>query len=76
MLDPVSACHNRSCRRVLIVDDAAEVRQELRLLLELAGQFEVIGEAADGLEAIRQTGAEHPDVVLMDLAMPVLDGYA
>jgi DNA-binding NarL/FixJ family response regulator len=61
--------------RVLIVDDSAQVRQELRTLLPLAGDIEIVGEAADGLEAIRLAQALQPDVVLMDLEMPVLDGY-
>ncbi len=62
--------------RVLIVDDAPQVRQDLRLLLELSGEVEVVGEAADGREAIRQAGALRPDAVLLDLAMPEMDGYA
>lgn len=67
--------------RVLIVDDASQVRQVLRTLLTLAGAqdaerpIEIVGEAADGLEAIRQAIALQPDVVLMDLEMPVMDGY-
>jgi DNA-binding NarL/FixJ family response regulator len=62
-------------RRVLIVDDSPQVRQELRTLLPLAGDIEIVGEAADGREAIRLAQALQPDVVLMDLEMPVLDGY-
>ena len=61
--------------RVLIVDDVPQVRQDLRLLLQLAGEIEIVGEAGDGLEAIRQTEALHPDVVVMDLDMPVMDGF-
>jgi DNA-binding NarL/FixJ family response regulator len=61
--------------RVLIVDDVLQVRQELRGLLSLAGELEVVGEAANGLEAISQAEALRPDVVVMDLEMPVLDGY-
>ncbi len=60
--------------RVLIVDDMPQVRQELRALLPLTGELEVVGEAADGLEAIRQAEALRPDVVVMDLEMPGLDG--
>jgi DNA-binding NarL/FixJ family response regulator len=59
---------------ILIVDDLAHVRRELRTILELTPGLEVAGEAADGLEAVRQAEALHPDVVLMDLVMPGLDG--
>jgi DNA-binding NarL/FixJ family response regulator len=62
-------------RRILLVDDSAQVRQELRTLLLLAGNIEIVGEAADGREAIRLTQALQPDVVLMDLEMPFMDGY-
>lgn len=56
--------------RVLIVDDVAAVREALRLLLSEEHGVEVVGEAADGEEALRQVAALRPDVVLMDLAMP------
>lgn len=62
-------------QRILIVDDNAEVRRELRTLLPLAGDLEVVGEAADGLEAVRLAEALRPHVILLDLQMPVLDGY-
>jgi DNA-binding NarL/FixJ family response regulator len=61
--------------RVLIVDDMPQVRQDLRFLLQLSGEIEVVGEAANGLEAVERTAALRPDAVLMDLEMPVLDGY-
>jgi NarL family two-component system response regulator LiaR len=60
--------------RVLLVDDHAVVREGLRTYLELHDDIEVVGEAADGEEAIRVAEALRPDVVLMDLMMPVLDG--
>jgi DNA-binding NarL/FixJ family response regulator len=60
--------------RVLIVDDVARVRQDLRTVLTLAGDIQIVGEAADGLAAVRQAQALRPDVVLLDLEMPVLDG--
>jgi DNA-binding NarL/FixJ family response regulator len=60
--------------RVLLVDDHPVVRDGLRGVLEGAGGFEVVGEAGDGAQALRMVGAARPDVVLMDLRMPVLDG--
>ena len=62
--------------RVLIADDIAQVRRELRTLLELSGRVQVVGEAADGAEAVRLAALLRADVVLMDLEMPVLDGYS
>jgi len=61
---------------VLIVDDVPQVRADLRTLLTLAGDIEVVGEAADGVQAVRLAEALHPDAVLMDLEMPVMDGFA
>jgi two-component system, NarL family, response regulator LiaR len=60
--------------RVLIADDNAAVRQGLRAFLSLREELEVVGEAANGLEAVEQTSHLLPDVVLMDLMMPQLDG--
>jgi NarL family two-component system response regulator LiaR len=60
--------------RVLIVDDHAVVREGLRTFLELQDGIAVAGEASDGQEAVRQAEALKPDVVLMDLVMPRLDG--
>jgi DNA-binding NarL/FixJ family response regulator len=65
---------NKSPIRVLIVDDMPQVRQDLRLLLQLSNEVEVVGEAANGQEAIRQAGLLNPDVVIMDLEMPIMDG--
>jgi DNA-binding NarL/FixJ family response regulator len=62
-------------RRVLIADDNPQVRQELAILLPLAGDIEIVGEAVDGREAICLAQALQPEVVLMDLEMPVLDGF-
>jgi two-component system, NarL family, response regulator LiaR len=60
--------------RVLIVDDHAVVREGLRTFLELQDGIEVVGEASDGSEALEQAEQLEPDVVLMDLVMPRLDG--
>ena len=60
--------------RVIIADDVPQVRQDLHLLLQLTGDFEVIGEAASGWEAILQAEALHPDVMVIDLIMPDMDG--
>jgi DNA-binding NarL/FixJ family response regulator len=57
--------------RLLIVDDMLLVRQELSHLLELEDDIEVAGEAADGREAVAQAGLLQPDVILMDLEMPL-----
>jgi DNA-binding NarL/FixJ family response regulator len=60
--------------RVLIADDHTVLRDTLRLLLEMNGEVEVIGEAADGRQAIDMAEQLKPDVVLMDTAMPGLNG--
>ena len=60
--------------RVLIVDDHAVVREGLRTFLDLQDGIEVVGEAADGEQAVREAERLCPDVVLVDLVMPKLDG--
>ena len=62
--------------RVLIADDHAVVRQGLRTYLELQEDVEVVAEAADGEAAVAEAERHAPDVVLLDLAMPRLDGVA
>ena len=62
--------------RVLIVDDHTIVRSGVRLLLKAEPDIEVIGEATDGMQALELAGQMHPDVVLMDIAMPGMDGLA
>jgi DNA-binding NarL/FixJ family response regulator len=62
--------------RVVLVDDHAVVRVGLERLLSAAGDMVVVGTAADGAEALEVVRSSRPDVVLMDLQMPVLDGVA
>jgi NarL family two-component system response regulator LiaR len=64
----------QSIIRVLIVDDHAIVRKGVKALLSEIDNIEVIGEAANGREAIEQTETLQPDVILMDLVMPEMDG--
>lgn len=60
--------------RVALADDTPEYRQLLRIILEQAGGFEIVGEAANGEEAVQLCEVERPDVLVLDLAMPVMDG--
>ena len=60
--------------RVLLADDQALVRAGFRMVLEADSDMEVVGEAADGRQAVQATRRLHPDVVLMDIRMPVMDG--
>jgi DNA-binding NarL/FixJ family response regulator len=62
--------------KVLIADDQALVRSGFRMILESRDDLEVVGEASDGEQAIRLAGQTHPDVVLMDVRMPGLDGVS
>jgi DNA-binding NarL/FixJ family response regulator len=60
--------------RILIVDDQAMVRTGFRMILESEEDIQIVGEAPDGVEAIDQARAMQPDVILMDIRMPKLDG--
>jgi DNA-binding NarL/FixJ family response regulator len=60
--------------RVVIADDQALVRAGFRMILDAEDDIAVVGEARDGVEALERTRLEHPDVVLMDIRMPELDG--
>ena len=73
--DSASASRSRDVR-CLVVDDQAALRDGLATLLDLCPGIEVVGEAAEGRQALAAVAAHSPDVVLMDLHMPVLDGIA
>src|SRR5579871_4621499 len=60
--------------RILLADDHASIRQMIRNHLEMHPGWEVCGEAADGVEAVQRSAELHPDIVLMDLDMPRLNG--
>ena len=60
--------------RVVLADDSDDVRDMLRMALEMDGRFDVVGEAANGQEAVELVGVERPDAIFLDLMMPVLDG--
>jgi DNA-binding NarL/FixJ family response regulator len=62
--------------RVLLVDDQSLLRMGFRLILEAEPDMEVVGEAGDGASGVSMTSALHPDVVLMDVRMPGMDGIA
>jgi DNA-binding NarL/FixJ family response regulator len=64
-----------AAKRIMIVDDILKVRTDLHTLLELVGDIEVVGEASNGEEAFIQAIRLHPDVILMDLEMPFMNGY-
>jgi DNA-binding NarL/FixJ family response regulator len=60
--------------RVVLVDDMVELRNLIRLTLERSGHFEVVGHAGNGREAVEVVTATEPDLVLLDVSMPVMDG--
>jgi DNA-binding NarL/FixJ family response regulator len=60
--------------RTVLVDDVEDIRALLRLVMEQDGRFEVVGEAADGRQAIALVTVHQPDVVVLDLTMPIMDG--
>ncbi|MCW2949757.1 MAG: two component transcriptional regulator, LuxR family [Thermoleophilia bacterium] len=61
--------------RVVICDDAPEIRLILRTLLDVEPGFEFVGEAANGYEALEIVAQHNPDVLVLDLSMPVMDGF-
>jgi DNA-binding NarL/FixJ family response regulator len=70
LVDPVSTTQIM----VLLAEDHANFRKSLKLLIEADGDIEVVGEAKNGNEAVRLTRSLHPEVVVMDIAMPLLNG--
>src|ERR1700712_1154013 len=73
---PARGRHNGPVIRVLVADDQELVRTGFRVILESEGDIEVVAEAENGHEAIRQAALVGPEVVLMDIRMPLLDGLA
>jgi DNA-binding NarL/FixJ family response regulator len=63
-------------KNVLIVDDHAMIRRALRFVLELSGELQVCGEAANGVEAIEKAGQLKPDLILLDISTPRMTGIA
>jgi len=63
----------RLCR-VVVIDDEADLRMLMRVMLRADGRFEVVGEAGNGLAGVAAVAALQPDVVVLDLSMPVMDG--
>lgn len=72
--DPLPT-RNQARVRILIVDDSLDVLHDLHVLLEISGNIEVAGEASNGLEAVQLATKLRPDVVVMDLEMPGMNGY-
>lgn len=72
VLEPVET--DRQALRVLLVDDTEDARALLRIKLETQEGFEIVGEAADGHDAVDQARRLRPDLVILDLAMPGMDG--
>ena len=61
--------------RCFVVDDNKEVREEIKALIEKSENMEFVGEAADGAEAIGKIATVKPDVTVLDIVMPVIDGF-
>jgi len=61
-------------RKVLIVDDSISVSRQLEKILTESGDFEVVGHGKNGMEAIKMHQSLHPDIICMDMNMPVMDG--
>lgn len=74
LADPADPAEPAEPVRVLLVDDQPLLRLGFRMILQAQPGLSVVGEAADGAQAVRRVAQLHPDVVLMDVRMPVLDG--
>jgi DNA-binding NarL/FixJ family response regulator len=70
----VTSADDLSPRSVLLVDDTPEIRMLVRRALERGGALQVVAEAGDGAAGLDAARAHHPDLVLLDIAMPVMDG--
>lgn len=75
-MDIIGASEGKMTIRVMIVDDHDVVRQGLKMYLGLDPDLEIVGEAENGAEAFRLACELHPEVILMDLLMPVMDGIS
>jgi DNA-binding NarL/FixJ family response regulator len=71
-MEPVAVPPSRN--RVVVVDDQSDMRDLVALILEDEDDFDVVATAADGAEAVRLVGELHPDLVVLDVAMPVMSG--
>jgi signal transduction histidine kinase len=74
LLNGTSAAADETRMRLLLVDDHESIRKSLRQLIELKKDFQVVGEGSNGSEAIERVDSLGPDIVLMDMNMPVMDG--
>ena len=71
-IDAMAVAHQ--AYRVIVADDEAGIRELMRTLLSLEPDFEVVGQAGDGVEAVELVSALRPDLVVIDISMPVMDG--
>ena len=74
VVDAQTRTQTRTPIRVVLIDDSAEIREVLRLALHRGEEFTVVAEAADGRAGLAAVDAHQPDLVLLDIAMPVMDG--
>ncbi len=72
---PAESVEKQQKMRILVVDDQIYVRKGLEAILQLEGDIEIAGSASNGLEAVELAKQLKPDIILMDLSMPHLDGY-